>query len=368
MSHPQLGRPRPSDRLITESPDPVEGAEGAILGLVAVLLRRWRFVLFSAVLGVLLAVLPVVLRPRSYEVGASFMPQSRRTGGNMAGLAAQLGINFPQSEGGQSPQFYSELLKSPEMLRTVVTAPLTLPLGGVRRQGTLVDRERAKAPDASVPLLVHRAIARLRGKVAVVVSAKTGIVSFSVRDDDPTLARDIAALLIAQVNRFNLETRQSQATAERRFAEQRLAEATRELRAAETRRQAFVTQNRGFNSSSWLTLQQDRLSREVDNAQQVYSMLAQAYEQAKIDEVRDTPVITVLEHPRVPVLPISRGLALRGLLGLLVGVGIGVLVALVRSRIATMRAAGTPAWLEVEAALPNRRSDGATARGAAKSG
>src|SRR3712207_7894583 len=48
--------------------------------------------------------------------------------------------------------------------------------------------------------------------------------------------------------------------------------------------------NRDYRNSPELTFQQERLSREVSRVQQLYGRLSEAYEQAKIEEVRDTPV------------------------------------------------------------------------------
>jgi uncharacterized protein involved in exopolysaccharide biosynthesis len=93
-----------------------------MLGLIAAVLRHWRSVLLFAALVALAVVIPTLLKRRLYEVTTSFVPQTRKSAGNLSGIAAQLGINFPQSEGGQTPQFYAELLKSSEMLRNVVTA------------------------------------------------------------------------------------------------------------------------------------------------------------------------------------------------------------------------------------------------------
>ena len=73
--------------------------------------------------------------------------------------------------------------------------------------------------------------------------------------------------------------------------------------------------------------------------QGVVNSLAQSYEQARIAEVRDTPVITVVQAAREPVLPDSRRLVLKGLLALIVGSMFGLVGALTieffaRSRVA----------------------------------
>ncbi len=41
----------------------------------------------------------------------------------------------------------------------------------------------------------------------------------------------------------------------------------------------------------------DRLERPVSMRQELVTAMAQAYEQARVDEVRNTPVITVIDQP-----------------------------------------------------------------------
>ena len=82
---------------------------------------------------------------------------------------------------------------------------------------------------------------------------------------------------------------------------------------------------------------QDRLAREVLVQQQVYATLAQAYEQARIEEVRDTPVITVLASPQRPGRPDPRALIKKAFLALLVGGVLGFLVAAWRAYVQEAR-------------------------------
>jgi uncharacterized protein involved in exopolysaccharide biosynthesis len=62
----------------------------------------------------------------------------------------------------------------------------------------------------------------------------------------------------------------------------------------------------------------------------VYSSLVQSREEARIREVRDLPVLTVIEPPKLPVTGEARKTVLRTLLGLMVGGLVGGLIALVR--------------------------------------
>ncbi len=70
--------------------------------------------------------------------------------------------------------------------------------------------------------------------------------------------------------------------------------------------------------------------REVSLRQQLFTTIAQSYEQARIDEVRDTPVFTVIEQPVVPVGPDPRYFSLKVVLGAVLGLFLGMLAAVIR--------------------------------------
>jgi uncharacterized protein involved in exopolysaccharide biosynthesis len=327
----------------------------------AILNHRW-LVLAAAVLVVMVAVLPPLVQAREYRVSSSFMPQARRSAPNMSGLAAQLGIELATADAQQSPQFYVELLRSRELLRAVVTSGPSEDFV-LRRRGLLANVLPATEPATSEQRM-ELAIRQLRDQMSVTASPKTGIVAFAVTDTDSERAARIANRVLEQINTFNLERRQSQARSERVFTQERLADAAAQLRRAENLLQQFHADNRAWQTSARLMMQQERLTREVAARQQVYSQLSSSYEQARIEEVRDTPVVTVIEPPRVPAYPEGRGLAFRGLLGLIVGTLIGVVLALARDIVVRARAHEPGAWTEVQSLLTRGRSKGRKAAAA----
>jgi uncharacterized protein involved in exopolysaccharide biosynthesis len=131
------------------------------------------------------------------------------------------------------------------------------------------------------------------------------------------------------VNWFNLRTRQTNASAERKFTESRMNELRGEVGVAEAAMQRFLEVNRQQYLSPALEIEKGRLERGVALAQQTYNQLAQAYEHARIDEVRDTPLITVIQQPRVPVRPDARGLVSKTILAFILTLLIGSVAAIV---------------------------------------
>jgi uncharacterized protein involved in exopolysaccharide biosynthesis len=261
-------------------------------------------------------------RPARYTSTAAIIPQARKDASSLSGLASQLGLALPTTEGGtQQPAFYVEALTSGEILRRVASTPLpphTVEEPGVR---TLADYYEGDERNKAIAL--ERTVVRMRKLIGVSLSTKTGIVYTSVTGPSPQLAQAINRALLQQVDSFNRANRRGQAGAERQFAEARVNEATAELRVAENRLQSFLEVNRQYRNSPILTFEQDRLARDVSTKQQLYTTLVQTYEQARVQEVRDTPVFSMLEAPTFPPRADSRHIIRNGSVALLVGALLG---------------------------------------------
>ena len=172
------------------------------------------------------------------------------------------------------------------------------------------------------------AVSALRGAITAAEVKDLSAVKVSVISKWPSVSLALAEKLVTSVNQFNLQTRKSQATAERKFVETRAAEAEGALRDAENRLQGFLQSNRTWSNSPQLTFEHNRMEREVGMRQQTYSSLLVNREEARIREVRDIPVITVLDAPRRPLMSESRKTLQRAILGGLAGGMLGMLMAL----------------------------------------
>jgi uncharacterized protein involved in exopolysaccharide biosynthesis len=279
-------------------------------------------VLRLALLGAILAVGINALKAPTYSSFAALMPQTARQSASLAGIATQFGLSLPTTDPSQTPTFYVDLIQSAQLLSSLATSPFADPARrGERRP--LVDILKVKGD--TPPVRVNNAVLLLRKRIRPSVRAKTGVVAIAITANDPQLAAAISARLLELINQFNLETRQSQAAAEAKFVEGRLADAKTELRVAEDQLQLFLQRNREFGRSSDLSLTEERLRREVTLDQQIVATLAQSYEQARIDRVRDTPAITIVERPVPPPEPDPRHYGRHAVLGALVGLLVGTL-------------------------------------------
>lgn len=302
---------------------PGDENEVSLLSLLTALLRRRALIVWSSLLCAVIFTGIALIGDREWTSVVSFFPQGKKAGGNLSALAAQFGVGVGTADATESPNFYADLVKSRAILADVVDSGVAVAPDGKR-----VDIAEAFKIKTTAPALRRdMAIKNLNGAIAVSTSAKTGVVTMRVTSTSPQLSAGIGVRLLDLLTRFNQNTRRSQASAERKFTEERLSVAKRELREAEDVLSRFLEVNRVRDAAS-LRAQQDRLEREVRNLQELYTNLAKAYEQAKIDEVRDTPVITVVERPEPAARPDTRGIATKGLASLVAGFLLGVLIAL----------------------------------------
>jgi len=330
--------------------------EVSLLAVGSVLLRWRRTVVSLVVAGGFLGIALGLVRSRAYVSAATFIPQGSdaSTVSGLALAASQFGIRLPSSASGTwGPPVYVDLLRSQVLLEPIALDTVVVVEEGGRRAAVAdLLRVGARRPARRTELAV-RELARAVDAAEV---RRLGAVRVSVSTRWPSVSLALSERLVRGVIAFNLDTRKSQAAAERQFVEGLAGEAERALREAEDRLQRFLQRNRAIADSPELEFENGRLEREVALRQQVYTSLLQSREEARIREVRDTPVITVLEAPRLPVVGESRRLVSKGVLGGLAGVVLGLLVAFLGEELAGARRESSGEALEffelVEEATP----------------
>ena len=307
--------------------------EISLVEIMSALLRQRRIFTRTFLVIAGIGVLVAILRPTRYTSSVSFLTESSEPSATGAlALAQQFGISLGGASGERSPQFYAELVTSSEILRqTVVRRHPVEDLGGEPGEINLI--EYYKVREDTEEGRIERAMEELIDDLSVATDLDTGIVSFSIRTSHPLLSHGVAAHILDLVNDFDLNTRQSQAGAERLFAGDRLDQRTGELRQVEDSLQSFLIDNRVFSSSPSLQFEHDRLQRAVVMRQEVVTSLAQEFERARIEEVRNIPVITLIEAPRVPALRDPKRILLTIIIGIMSGAVFGALAAFFRNHL-----------------------------------
>jgi uncharacterized protein involved in exopolysaccharide biosynthesis len=241
--------------------------------------------------------IPPVYRSRASFVangsGGLKLPGGLAGAAGLSGIASQLGV----STGGdpsESPIFYDQLIRSRELLTRLVQSRFPDPRTGVATDSVpLVELLDIRARDPRRRTEI--AIKKTDDAINTEIDIKTNLVRVAVDAEWPELSSAMANRIMSLVQDFNLEQRITRARGTRQFVQAQFAAAQGELAAAENRLRVFYEQNRQWRTSPALTFREGQLSRQVDGANDAYLSLRRELEKARIEEVNDTPVITVVD-------------------------------------------------------------------------
>lgn len=298
--------------------------EVRLFGLAEVVARRIRAIVVAPIVAGAVAAVVAAIVGTGYIAKATFLPETAGSAqSGLVGLAAQFGVNVGGAGAGESLQFYSVLLHSRELLEAV----------GMHEYRFVADSASGKVLSGNLYQLfrIHddswqkkqlAMVNRLRDDIEIDANIQAGTITVTTNAPWAPLAEQIASSVIDFVNRFNLERRQTRAKAEREFIEQRLDEARKALTQAEDDVRQFMEDNRSYESSAALRQRVADLERRVSLRQQLYVNFSQAFEQARIEEVRNTPVISVVDGPVGSARPKRSPI----IVGILTALGTGILM------------------------------------------
>lgn len=298
-----------------------------VLELANAALRRWRLIVGVPALFAVLGVVLALLLPRWYAASAAFVPEARKTAlpAAVAGIVGQLGMGF--GDQGQSPQFYADVVQTREIVEQVLGERYPLSPGHAAGDSVrLLDFLDVTGDDERQR--IEKGVKKLRSHLMVTVNPRTSIVRLRLELRDPVAVAAVTNRFLEALNTFNQRTRRSQAGARRVFVEQRIQDAERELREAENALQGWLMRNRSYQGYPSLEFEHERLERQVQLRRDTYQSLFRQYDEARIEEVNDTPVLTVVEHAVPPARKSRPRRAAFVLVMTALGVLVGVLAAL----------------------------------------
>lgn len=134
------------------------------------------------------------------------------------------------------------------------------------------------------------------------VDRKTKILSVQVTMPESRLSAAVANKIAKSLDDYIKTKRKSYASEQRFYIEKRLSQVKDSLIIAENKLKNFREENRIVSQSPALLLQQGRLTRNVEIQQNVYLELTKRLELAKIDEIKETPIVNIKELAQDPVI------------------------------------------------------------------
>lgn len=261
--------------------------------LLALLWRKKKTIALTVTITTIVVLGVSFLLPKYYKATAVLIPetdQSKLAGlaGNLSSIASIAGLSV-----GEVPmeQLYPAIIESETVLHNVILHKYR----SVEYSNPVDLIQYWKYDDNSEAMNFQEALKKLRQELDVSVDKKTNIVSISILMKEPQLAADVVNLVTKELDDFMRTKRKTSASEQGRWIETRLVEVDSSLKVAEEKLKVFREKNRHPENSPELLLEQGRLAREVDTKTAVYTSLEQQYELARIQEVKNTPVVNVMD-------------------------------------------------------------------------
>lgn len=323
---------RPEAPLTTTEPvthpstvPPADREDVSVFDLLTPLVRRHRLILVTALgCALVTAIVVLILRPR-YTALTTFVPEATKESSlssSLGGLATQFGLGT-QVATPYSPDFMADVLRSRGIREAVLTTEFPVPRGGARKANRPL-LEILEVEGDTPARRLEEALESLADATSLSPDRRTGVLSLKVTLRDPNLAAQVANRMVEELNKFNVERRRSQSGEERIFTERRLQELRKELADAEDELVRFLQRNRQFSEFSVASVGARSLERKVQMKQEVLATMSRSYEEARINEVRDTPVLTVIDRAEPPAWKSFPKRTISVLVALVVGAVLGI--------------------------------------------
>lgn len=328
----------------------------SITDVISLYIAEVRSILLAGAVGGAIAVAIVSVLPSKFSARATFLADvsSESDLSGLRGIAGQFGLPIPTTSSGASPEFFAALTKSDAILRPVLADSFATDDGSGSRVPLV---EFLKPRGISHAQREEDALEKLRALTAISFDRRTGILSLRVRSAQRAVCIGVAAAILRELNNFNLLRRQSRARAERQFAESRASEARQRLVDAEEALRVFLVQNRIVGDTPKLLLERDRLQRKIGLRQQVLASVELSLEDARMREVKDTPVISVLEEPYALTRRDPRGRVKYGIFGIFLGMGLSLFLIPLLTSLRQANSSETPEGARLRAAINKAKKD-----------
>jgi uncharacterized protein involved in exopolysaccharide biosynthesis len=266
---------------------------------------RWKLIIFNAIVMGLTLIYLIFIAVPYYESKVIVLPEFVGKSSSLGGLqdiASMAGLSLEQSA---STNVYEKLIYSESVFEPVITAKYKT--NKFKDSVNLYQYYRIDTDSDSPEDLENRKrflkVFNILSKnnVESEVDRMTKILTIRVTMPESQLSAEVANNLAASLDNLVRNKRKSFVSEQKIYISKRINEVQDSLTIAEEKLKIFREQNRIISNSPQLLLEQGRFARNVEILQTVYLALAKQLEIVKIDEIRDTPIVNVLEIAREPI-------------------------------------------------------------------
>ncbi len=150
-------------------------------------------------------------------------------------------------------------------------------------------------------LLKKRLLEKFEKHIFVSEDRLTGLITITTELEDQLIVASLANFVGKQIQNYIQKENSAQTTKEKLFILDRLRIVIKELESSEFDLKEFKESNMGYEDSPELFMIFSRLFREAEAKKEVYLTLQQQLELARIEEVRQSPILHILDSAAIPM-------------------------------------------------------------------
>ena len=274
---------------------------------IRTILQNWKKLLYiNGAVAVISAAILLLFVKNYYDSTVTIMPDygSSSILGSLGGLAAMAGINVGKTEPTEIYEnlLYSESVLSPVIYAKYKTQEFDKPVNLIEyyeiEPKTVGEDEPKYLQERDMFLQIIEEFNK--NIISSSVDKSTAILTATIRTHEPALSAEISNNLLKSLDEYVRTKRKSNAKEQRIYIEKRTDQVKDSLRLAEEVLKKFREQNR-IVIAPQLLLEQTRLMRNVEILQTVYIELTKQMELVKLEEVKDSPIINIMEEVGIPI-------------------------------------------------------------------
>ena len=312
----------------------VEESNYSFSDILLILSRELKLIIITPIILCSVMIFYLIFFSEPVYTSTAKIMSSSTTGtlSQTAGIAAQLGINFsvPQSE---PKWFYPEIIKSRDLAKNLLKKRFNTNKYGSQKTLLQILTYGNQKPKLNMNKLEAIGVNNLLQLVDASEDIKTGIVTVAVTSFEPALSAEINKAFLYELDSHQLKYNKAKMSEAKQFIEERILIIEKELMAAEEDLKIFNDRNRRIENSPALQLEQQRLGREVTVLIGVFTTLKQQLETTKIEEVKESDYVIIIDSPETPLKRSKPKKKLMVILAGLLGLSFSILIAFVKELI-----------------------------------
>ena len=300
----------------------------SIIGTLLTIVKHLRIIIIPPIIFCILMTIYVLFIAKPvYESTAKVMTSSSSGVSQAAGIASMFGIKLP-GDNSEPTWVYSEIVMSRTFARRMLKRKFDTKKYGPQKTLLQILTYGDQVPTVGIDILTRAVV---DGVIGMIKFEKNGsFYDLTIRAPEPVFAQDFATALIEELDAQQREYNKLKTNQARQFIEKRISDTEKELNGAEEILKNFRDRNRRIENSPALLLEQQRLTREVAVLIGVFTTLKQQLETTKIEEVKESSYVIVLDPPEAPLLPSEPKKKQMVILAGFMGIGIGIILSFIK--------------------------------------